>query len=58
MALSRLDNLYRQMILEHADHPHHHGVLENSDHQLELRNPTCGDAEDGRRQGFRYCIFR
>ena len=43
MALSRLDNLYRQMILEHADHPHHHGVLENSDHQLELRNPTCGD---------------
>ena len=44
MALSRLDNLYRQMILEHADHPHHHGVLENS--------------EDGRRQGFRYCIFR
>ena len=43
MALSRLDNLYRQMILEHADHPHHHEVLENSDHQLELRNPTCGD---------------
>ena len=40
MALSRLDNLYRQMILEHADHPHHHGVLENSDHQLELPNPT------------------
>ncbi len=43
MALSRLDNLYRQMILEHADHPHHHGTLEGSDRQLELRNPTCGD---------------
>ncbi|WP_057829055.1 Fe-S cluster assembly sulfur transfer protein SufU [Liquorilactobacillus cacaonum] len=43
MGLSRLDNLYRQMILEHASHPHHHGTLENADHQLELRNPTCGD---------------
>ncbi|MFT9097790.1 Fe-S cluster assembly sulfur transfer protein SufU [Liquorilactobacillus sp.] len=43
MGLSRLDNLYRQMILEHAAHPHHHGTLENAEHQLELRNPTCGD---------------
>ncbi|KRN34413.1 SUF system NifU family Fe-S cluster assembly protein [Liquorilactobacillus mali] len=43
MGLSRLDNLYRQMILEHASHPHHHGTLKNADHQLELRNPTCGD---------------
>ena len=31
------------MILEHATNPHHHGHLEKSDRQLELRNPTCGD---------------
>lgn len=43
MSLSSLDNLYRQMILEHATNPHHHGHLAESDRQLELRNPTCGD---------------
>lgn len=43
MSLSSLDNLYRQMILEHADRPHHHGNLPVADKQIELRNPTCGD---------------
>lgn len=43
MGLSKLDNLYRQMILDHATHPHHHGQLAQPDHQLELANPTCGD---------------
>jgi nitrogen fixation NifU-like protein len=43
MALSKLENLYRQMILDHAMHPHHYGTLKTADHQLELRNPTCGD---------------
>ncbi|KRL39114.1 Fe-S cluster assembly sulfur transfer protein SufU [Liquorilactobacillus uvarum] len=43
MALSKLENLYRQMILEHATHPHHHGSLEKADQDIELRNPTCGD---------------
>lgn len=43
MALSKLENLYRQMILEHAAHPHHHGVLDKADQDIELRNPTCGD---------------
>lgn len=43
MGLSKLDNLYRQMILDHATHPHHHGTLVSPDHQLELANPTCGD---------------
>ncbi len=46
MALSKLDNLYRQMILEHANQPHHHGTLAHLDHELELRNPTCGDVLD------------
>lgn len=43
MALSKLDNLYRQVILGHSQHPHHHGHLKMADHEIELRNPTCGD---------------
>lgn len=43
MALSKLDNLYRQVILDHSGHPHHHGVLEHSTNQIELNNPACGD---------------
>ena len=43
MALSKLDNLYRQVILDHSQHPHHHGHLDTVDHEIELRNPTCGD---------------
>lgn len=43
MALSKLDNLYRQVILDHSSHPHHHGLLEDSTDQVEMNNPTCGD---------------
>lgn len=43
MALSKLDNLYRQVILDHSGHPHHHGALEHSTNQIELNNPACGD---------------
>ncbi|QQP70690.1 SUF system NifU family Fe-S cluster assembly protein [Carnobacterium sp. CS13] len=43
MALSRLDQLYRQVILDHSSHPHHHGQLESATNQIELNNPTCGD---------------
>lgn len=43
MALSRLDQLYRQVILDHSSHPHHHGTLEQATNQIELNNPTCGD---------------
>ncbi|MGX7394538.1 Fe-S cluster assembly sulfur transfer protein SufU [Carnobacterium mobile] len=43
MALSRLDHLYRQVILDHSSHPHHHGTLEQATDQIELNNPTCGD---------------
>ncbi|SJZ42001.1 nitrogen fixation protein NifU [Pilibacter termitis] len=42
MALSKLDNLYRAVILDHSHHPHHHGKLEG-EIPLELSNPTCGD---------------
>lgn len=43
MALSKLDNLYRQVILDHSAHPHHHGELNDSTNEIELKNPTCGD---------------
>lgn len=43
MALSKMDNLYRQVILDHSAHPHHHGDLAASTNQIELKNPTCGD---------------
>lgn len=43
MALSKLDNLYRQVILDHSSHPHHHGSLGKSTLTVEMNNPTCGD---------------
>lgn len=43
MALSKLDNLYRQVILDHSSHPHHHGKLGASTQTIEMNNPTCGD---------------
>lgn len=43
MALSKLDNLYRQVILDHSSHPHHHGTLGEDSQKVELHNPTCGD---------------
>lgn len=43
MALSKLDNLYRQVILDHSSHPHHHGKLNDSTATIEMNNPTCGD---------------
>lgn len=43
MALSRLENLYRQVILDHTSHPRNHGVLDSATSEIELNNPTCGD---------------
>lgn len=44
MALNKLNNLYREVILDHAQHPHHNRKIDNYTHQMELLNPTCGDA--------------
>lgn len=44
MALSRLDQLYRMIVLEHSSKPHNFKRLEEPTHQMELLNPTCGDA--------------
>ncbi|MHC5269660.1 Fe-S cluster assembly sulfur transfer protein SufU [Enterococcus sp. LJL98] len=43
MALSRLDQLYRQVILDHSGHPRNHGHLGEDSQKVELHNPTCGD---------------
>lgn len=42
MALSKLDNLYRQVILDHSSHPHHFGQVQDGE-TVDLNNPTCGD---------------
>lgn len=44
MALSRLDQLYRAVVLDHSSAPRHKGQLQDPTHQMELLNPTCGDA--------------
>ncbi|WP_125581966.1 Fe-S cluster assembly sulfur transfer protein SufU [Levilactobacillus cerevisiae] len=43
MGLSKLNSLYREVILDHADHPRHKHDLENSTNMITLKNPTCGD---------------
>ena len=44
MALSKLDQLYRQVILDHSSHPHHKGLVDDeSIPTIEFNNPTCGD---------------
>ena len=44
MGLTRLNNLYRQVILDHAQHPRNKQLLDDYSEQIELLNPTCGDA--------------
>lgn len=43
MGLEKLNNLYREVILDHAANPHNKGKLVTSTHQISLNNPTCGD---------------
>jgi nitrogen fixation NifU-like protein len=50
-----VDDLYREVILDHYKNPRGHGVIEDADAQAEGFNPLCGDevsiyvqfAEDG-----------
>lgn len=42
MALSKLDNLYRAVILDHSSNPRHAGEL-HTGCMIDLNNPTCGD---------------
>ena len=48
MALSKLDNLYRQVILDHSSHPHHHGTALAEDFsQLVQGNEVAEDEKLG-----------
>ncbi len=38
-----MDQLYRELILDHYQHPHNHGTLEHPDISYEDSNPLCGD---------------
>jgi nitrogen fixation NifU-like protein len=41
--MSDLEQMYREVILDHYKNPHGHGLLENADAQAEGMNPLCGD---------------
>ena len=43
MALTKLDQLYRAVILDHSQSPRRRGTLDEATAKIELRNPTCGD---------------
>lgn len=43
MSLAGLNNLYREVILDHSEHPHHKHQLSNATNKITLKNPTCGD---------------
>ena len=41
--MEQLDELYREVILEHFRSPHHRGELPNAQIKVEGNNPLCGD---------------
>lgn len=46
MGLSQLSSLYREVILDHSDHPHHKHALPDATNTITLKNPACGDVID------------
>lgn len=46
MSLSSLNDLYRQLVLDHGQQPHHFTVLSHPDHHFNLSNSSCGDQID------------
>ena len=41
--MSELEQMYREVILDHYKSPRGHGLLEHPDAQAEGQNPLCGD---------------
>jgi nitrogen fixation NifU-like protein len=39
----QLDELYRQVIMDHYQHPRNQGKLDDETVNIMLKNPTCGD---------------
>lgn len=38
-----MDDFYRELILDHYQHPHNHGEIPDADISYEDSNPLCGD---------------
>lgn len=38
-----MDDLYRELIIDHYQHPHNHGTIDHADISYEDTNPLCGD---------------
>lgn len=38
-----MDPLYREIILEHWEHPQNYGIIKNADFDVTENNPLCGD---------------
>ena len=38
-----MQDLYRELILDHSRNPRHFGTLENATHTADGINPLCGD---------------
>lgn len=43
MSSNNLDQLYRQVIMDHYKKPRNKGALENGSFTVDMNNPTCGD---------------
>lgn len=43
MSFNNLDQLYRQVIMDHYKNPRNHGALEDDAITINMNNPTCGD---------------
>jgi len=41
--MMQLESMYQEIILDHYRHPHHKGLREPFDAQVQHVNPTCGD---------------
>ncbi|RLL46526.1 SUF system NifU family Fe-S cluster assembly protein [Oceanobacillus piezotolerans] len=43
MSLNNLDQLYRQVIMDHYKNPRNRGNIEGDSVTVDMNNPTCGD---------------
>ncbi len=43
MSFNNLDQLYRQVIMDHYKNPRNKGTLEDGTFTVDMNNPTCGD---------------
>jgi len=43
MSSNNLDQLYRQVIMDHYKNPRNKGVIEDGSLTVNMNNPTCGD---------------